>query len=336
MEGIELPQGYFDNYEERATIEDGKEMELEIVANIPDGGPYFDRKFDSSPTSLYIDPLSPPTGCIPYNSVVWNRISGMEVEDCFNPVVFMDEEDSGFLVQGGIENGWFVGAMSVLSSFPHLLHPILVSDTYLKERGVATFKFYKGGRWVFVSVDDRLPCSFSGSPYFCKSSNNNEVWMCLVEKAYAKLHGGYEAIRRGFVEHALKDLTGGCVAHYKIGRKEDGEEEDKKQGEADHDELWEKIHTLFHNHPDDAIICVSRNERSKLHNPTHNQGLVCGRVYGISQVHQLVNGSSEHFDGIKPKLCKLFLRNLFYSSSQNHNINMNLMISIFDFYYSFV
>ena len=36
----------------------------------------------------------------------------------------------------------------------------------------------------------------------------NEFWPSLVEKAYAKLHGGYNVINRIPVTDVLSDLTG--------------------------------------------------------------------------------------------------------------------------------
>ena len=40
----------------------------------------------------------------------------------------------------------------------------------------------------------------------CKS---NETWLPLIEKAYAKAHGDYNAIEGGFASEAIEDLTGG-------------------------------------------------------------------------------------------------------------------------------
>jgi hypothetical protein len=39
-------------------------------------------------------------------------------------------------------------------------------------------------------------------------SNGSELWVLLIEKAYAKTHGGYIAISGGLPHEALMDLTG--------------------------------------------------------------------------------------------------------------------------------
>ena len=65
-------------------------------------------------------------------------------------------------------------------------------------------------------VDDLLPCIPSPDtddsgmvPAFCKSVGRKELWMSLVEKAYAKYHGSYEAFEGGLTHLGLVELTGG-------------------------------------------------------------------------------------------------------------------------------
>lgn len=43
----------------------------------------------------------------------------------------------------------------------------------------------------YVVIDDRLPVGDSSSPQlvFARCRDENELWVPLVEKAYAKLHG---------------------------------------------------------------------------------------------------------------------------------------------------
>lgn len=58
--------------------------------------------------------------------------------------------------------------------------------------GVFAVNFTKNGEKKQVIVDDYIPCK-KDIPYFSKG-NGNELWVIILEKAWAKLHGSYERI----------------------------------------------------------------------------------------------------------------------------------------------
>ena len=62
-----------------------------------------------------------------------------------------------------------------------------------------------------MAVDDRIPCNAAGKPIFASSTAVNELWVSIIEKAFAKLHHNYESIESGFTDQALADLTGGIA-----------------------------------------------------------------------------------------------------------------------------
>jgi hypothetical protein len=49
-----------------------------------------------------------------------------------------------------------------------------------------------------------------------RNKDPNEFWMSLLEKAYAKVHGSYEALDAGFMNESLVDLTGAAPGSVQI------------------------------------------------------------------------------------------------------------------------
>lgn len=64
------------------------------------------------------------------------------------------------------------------------------------------------GIWEEIIIDDWIPMS-RNEPMFNRSKTG-ELWVILLEKAWAKVFGGYMNIEAGLTREALRDLTGAC------------------------------------------------------------------------------------------------------------------------------
>ena len=88
-----------------------------------------------------------------------------------------------------------------------------------------------------MTVDDRVPCSKCGKPLYARSLDPNETWVMILEKAYAKLHGCYEALTAGFIDYGLRDLTGAATMKWKWADK-------KIKAKLDNNTLWSELLAL--------------------------------------------------------------------------------------------
>lgn len=64
-----------------------------------------------------------------------------------------------------------------------------------------------GGRWHYGIIDGLLPCNRANMLAF-SGARRNQLWVPLLEKAYAKLRGHYEAIEGGTPAEGLRLFTG--------------------------------------------------------------------------------------------------------------------------------
>lgn len=76
--------------------------------------------------------------------------------------------------------------------------------------GIFRVRIWQDGVFLDVVVDDRLPCQ-NGKLVSTCSFSSIEFWPSILEKAYAKLLGGYDKLEQIRLEEILMDLTGGVT-----------------------------------------------------------------------------------------------------------------------------
>lgn len=72
--------------------------------------------------------------------------------------------------------------------------------------GVYGAEMYKNGEKMAVVIDDLIPCK--GNQVAFARANGPELWVILLEKMWAKLHGCYDRIAGGLEYETIRDLSG--------------------------------------------------------------------------------------------------------------------------------
>jgi calpain-15 len=190
--------------------------------------------------------------------------------------LFQDIEPND-IKQGQLGDCWFMCALSSLAERPDLVRRLFITENAEKS-GIYKVRFCKGGEWVNVVVDDYFPCFPNAGPIFSRSQGN-ELWVLLLEKAYAKLHGSYMLLRGGWANEGMMDLTGCPTAVYDF-------DDESTQKLIREDKLWDLLKTLDE---DGALISASTagvDRWTEVGGTTQKGGLVPGHAYTIIQVKQ--------------------------------------------------
>jgi Ca2+-binding EF-hand superfamily protein len=127
---------------------------------------------------------------------------------------------TGCLKQGCLADLWLLNAMAATTIRPDLLF-YLFAPTGQEDEGRYCVRFYEGGGWRSVYVDDRIPCGLDVKPLFAKSSSESEAWVSIMEKAMAKYLGSFGHValcgqRNDACLTSLRHVTGGHVMRLSV------------------------------------------------------------------------------------------------------------------------
>jgi hypothetical protein len=176
--------------EEEEEEEDLMQNKIRAIIDLcqQNSGKYGDTDFPTNDASLYKNPAEPPDYAEDDLVVEWMRPEDASKSGNEDEIKMIQAGmRPGDIKQGKLGDCWLLGAFLTLATHPELLQNLIVHDGI--KHGFAVFQFFKNGEWKQVLVDTRLPYSKNGNPLYGHCADATEVWVPLMEKAYAKLHG---------------------------------------------------------------------------------------------------------------------------------------------------
>jgi len=205
-----------------------------------------------------------------------------------DPKFVIDGYSSSDVRQGANGDCWFISAIATICPDQKVMDRICVTRN--EQCGVYGFVFHRDGAWFPTVIDDNLYLrkedfesqgdvtdpdgekerkykrnnqTGSEALHFASCADQNETWLPLLEKAYAKAHGDYQAIEGGFSGEGVEDLTGGVASVIQTNRI------------LDKNLLWEELLEV------NKKFLFAASSQSASDSGHMRQGLVLSHAYSI-------------------------------------------------------
>lgn len=151
------------------------------------------------------------------SKIIWKRFNQSDRWTLLGPKGIYGVSPNDIL-QGGVGDCWFLSALAVIAGRRDLMQKIIKS-TELNDNGKIVFSLFIDGIWREIIVDNYLPCqkpsiikytkkNFINSSYIIDREGSTlvyskisraQLWVPLLEKAYAKAHGNSHLFSLSFV-----------------------------------------------------------------------------------------------------------------------------------------
>lgn len=115
-----------------------------------------------------------------------------------------------------------------MAEWPHIVRSHII-NTKINKSGIYGVVFFVNGKEHAVIVDDMFACNDFGNHHFAQP-RNGKLWVMIMEKAWAKMHGSYQRISGG-QPHLVWNYFTNMPAYVMSFREQNG----------DMDKVWDRI-----------------------------------------------------------------------------------------------
>ena len=216
-----------------------------------------------------------------WREIVWRRPAEiLERNDAVASGTVAKVFDGGVepddISQGELGDCYLLSALSVLAEVSGSIERLFVTEKQSDKHGVYVVRLCVRGHWREVVLDEMLPCfpdsQSRGQPVFSRGKGP-ELWVMLLEKAWAKAFGSYQAIVSGLPGECLTTLTGAPCTFVPHGEPT----------------LWSKVYEATTNDPSfkaKSWFVVALLPQDPQYN-LEELGLVAGHAYGVLDARQV-------------------------------------------------
>jgi len=170
-----------------------------------------------------------------------------------HPITVFNTFTPGDVSESPLNGGEFYSALAVMAEFPQRLSRVFRTKE-MSKYGIYALNFMVAGISLEILLDDYFPCIGDSKPLYSKPVSN-ELWFLLLEKAFAKLYGGYKELENLSIVEALEALSGMPVSQHLFK-------------DVNEDRLWR---TLMDFDKKNYILCVGeKRNKNQVHNRFFN------------------------------------------------------------------
>jgi len=132
------------------------------------------------------------------HNVEWVRALELRSTHANGAALIRDGIQPSDVGQGALGDCWLLAAAACLAEFPGLLRNLFLQRE-VSLRGKYSVRLWDvlTKRWTVITVEGTFPCDRkTGDPLFAQPCEG-ELWVLVLEKAFAKYCGGYDGLQGG-------------------------------------------------------------------------------------------------------------------------------------------